>query len=148
MIYIFKNILVAFDGSNHSYQAAKFAAELSNAIPGAKCTIITVLTFTRDDARYLGASDQEFERAQKEFEEKYFAKMKEYFQISGIPFNAVIKNGDPVKEIIKYAGENNVDHIVLGPRGLGNIQGALLGSVSGKLIHLAKCPVTLIKDQY
>ncbi|MFZ5595480.1 MAG: universal stress protein [Bacillota bacterium] len=145
---MFKNILVAFDGSSHSYQAAKFSADLLKAFPGGNCTVITVLTFTSEEARFLGASDQEFESARKYFAEKYFAELQRYFQKAGVPFNTVIKQGDPVKEIIKYAGENNVDHIVLGPRGLGNIKGALLGSVSGKIIHLAKCPVTLIKDQY
>lgn len=145
---MFKNILVAFDGSNHSYQAAKFAADLSKVVSGAKCTVITVLTFTREEARFLGASDQEFENARIAFEKKYFTKMEDYFKKEGVPFIPVVKYGDPAKEIIKYAGENDVDHIVLGPRGLGNIQGALLGSVSGKIIHLAKCPVTLIKDQY
>ena len=33
----------------------------------------------------------------------------------------------------------------MGTRGLGGIQGLLLGSVATQVIHLAKVPITLIK---
>jgi nucleotide-binding universal stress UspA family protein len=33
----------------------------------------------------------------------------------------------------------------MGTRGLGRIQGILLGSVTMKVIHLAEVPITLIK---
>ncbi|TFZ32848.1 universal stress protein, partial [Pseudomonas syringae] len=37
------------------------------------------------------------------------------------------------------------DAVVMGPRGLGNCGGLLLGSVATRLIHEASGPVTLIK---
>jgi nucleotide-binding universal stress UspA family protein len=43
------------------------------------------------------------------------------------------------------AREKSIDHIVMGARGLGSIQGLLLGSVATKVIHLAEVPITLIK---
>jgi len=141
-----KNILIAFDGSVQSHNAVEFAAGVSQVIPGAKCTLITVLAFTRDEARFLGASQTESEQAEKEFADKYFRDIKKVFANSSIPLTIIIREGDPAKEILKYAGENGIDHIVIGPRGLGNIQGALLGSVSSKIIHLARCPVTLVKN--
>jgi nucleotide-binding universal stress UspA family protein len=39
----------------------------------------------------------------------------------------------------------NIDHIVMGARGLSNLQGFLLGSVATKVINLADVPITLIK---
>lgn len=147
-MYMCKNILIAFDGSGHSHQAAKFAAEIAKALPDIRCSVITVLTFTEDEARFLGATRQDYESAEKEIEHKYFGKIKNYFNEVGVPLITVIRQGDPAKEIIKYAQENTIDLIFLGPRGLGNIEGVLLGSVSSKIIHTAKCPVTLVKDQY
>ena len=39
----------------------------------------------------------------------------------------------------------SVKQIVMGTRGLGGIQGLLLGSVAMQVIHLAEVPITLIK---
>ena len=35
--------------------------------------------------------------------------------------------------------------IVIGSRGLGSISGLILGSVSGYVVHQAKCPVLVVK---
>ncbi|MFZ5633230.1 MAG: universal stress protein [Bacillota bacterium] len=144
---MFNNILVAFDGSSHSTQSARFAAEIHKAVPGVKITVITVLTFTRDEAGFLGLSGGEYEKAEKSIEEKYFGEIKNYFDASGVPLTTVVREGDPAKEIVRFAEENGIDHIVIGRRGLGNIRGALLGSVSAKVIHSARCPVTVVKDK-
>lgn len=140
------NILVAFDGSEHSIRAAKFAAEITLLLPQSKCTLITVLTFTKDEAEFLGASGEEYDKTLKSYENKFFKEIKKYFNDKNIPLNTVVKEGDPPHEIVKYAEANAVDHIIIGTRGLGNIKGALLGSVSSKVIHAAKCPVTVVKD--
>lgn len=141
------NILVAFDGSGHSLRAARFAAEMARIIPGSKCTLITVLTFTREEARFLGASSEEFEKAEKSLEAKIFGDIKNYFSGMNIPLITVFRDGDPAREILKYAETHYIDHIVIGSRGLGNIKGTLLGSVSSKVIQNSKCPVTIIKDK-
>lgn len=145
---MFKHILVPFDGSAHSYRAARFAADVAGIISDAKCTLITVLTFTREEARFLGATAEEFENAEKFLAGKIFREVKKLFSIAGVPLNISFGEGDPAGEIVKFAGENNIDHIVIGSRGLGNVKGTLLGSVSSKVIHSAKCPVTVIKDNY
>ena len=49
------------------------------------------------------------------------------------------------KTIAEVAREEVVNQIVMGTRGLGGIQGLLLGSVATQVIHLAEVPVTLIK---
>lgn len=140
------NILVAFDGSEHSVLAAKFAAGIAKIVPGCLCTLISVLTFTKEDAGFLGASPEEFEKAEKSMQNEIFEDIQEYFKGINIPVITVIKEGDPAGEIIKYAENNGIDHIVAGSRGLGNIKGTLLGSVSSKIIHTARCPVTIMKD--
>jgi nucleotide-binding universal stress UspA family protein len=46
--------------------------------------------------------------------------------------------GSPAHEICRYAGENDADCIVMDRRGLGNVAGLLMGSVSHKVGHLTK----------
>ena len=57
---------------------------------------------------------------------------------------AFIKNGPPARTIVAWAKDKEVDLIVLGSRGLGSVEGYLLGSVSHKVTGLAKCPVLVV----
>ena len=50
----------------------------------------------------------------------------------------------PAHEIVRAAEENHVDAIVCGTRGLGGIQGTLLGSVARELLHHARVPVIVV----
>jgi len=58
---------------------------------------------------------------------------------------AHIVDGSPADVIIAAAEKENADMIVMGSRGLGNIAGVLMGSVSHKVNHLAKCTCVTVK---
>ena len=47
--------------------------------------------------------------------------------------------GDASERILHYAKERSADLIVMGSRGLGELQGLVLGSVSHRVFHLAPC---------
>ena len=47
--------------------------------------------------------------------------------------------GDPAKQILDSATREGVDGIVMGSRGLSDLKGAILGSVSHKVCHDADC---------
>ena len=64
---------------------------------------------------------------------------------SGIECCVNTDMGSPAVVILDYAAQNNIDLIVMGSRGLGVVQGVLLGSVSQYVIEQAKCPVMVIK---
>ncbi|OGS99120.1 MAG: universal stress protein UspA [Gallionellales bacterium RIFCSPLOWO2_12_FULL_59_22] len=62
-----------------------------------------------------------------------------------LPYQYHISVGTPAEAIVQYAGEQGVDQIVMGRQGQGGLQALLLGSVVNKVLHLANCPVVLIK---
>jgi nucleotide-binding universal stress UspA family protein len=49
--------------------------------------------------------------------------------------------GHVAKAIVETAIANNIDLIVMGSRGLSDVQGLLLGSVTHKVIQIANIPV-------
>jgi nucleotide-binding universal stress UspA family protein len=53
--------------------------------------------------------------------------------------------GDPASEILSLLGSEPFAAVVLGPRGLGALAGLLLGSVSEKVLQLARQPVLIAR---
>jgi nucleotide-binding universal stress UspA family protein len=53
--------------------------------------------------------------------------------------------GDPATEILALAEATKADMIVMGSRGLSNLKGLLVGSVSHKVMNLAKCTCVTVK---
>ena len=56
-----------------------------------------------------------------------------------------IEVGDPAAAILEVAKGRKADLIVMGSRGLGDLRGLLLGSVSHKVGHLADCTCITVK---
>jgi nucleotide-binding universal stress UspA family protein len=56
-----------------------------------------------------------------------------------------IETGDPASAIVRRSQEAKADLVMLGSRGLGNIKGLLLGSVSNKVVSMAECSVVTVK---
>lgn len=57
---------------------------------------------------------------------------------------AFVKGGPVARTIVSFSQEHESDLIVMGSRGLGSIEGYLLGSVSHKVTSLSKCPVLVV----
>jgi nucleotide-binding universal stress UspA family protein len=58
---------------------------------------------------------------------------------------AYFVDGAPADKIIAAAEKENADMIVMGSRGLGNLAGLLVGSVSHKVSNLSKCTCVTVK---
>ena len=64
---------------------------------------------------------------------------------ANLPYQYHISIGTPAEAIAQYANEQSVDQIVMCRQGQGGLQALLLGSVVSKVLHLADCPVLLVK---
>lgn len=64
----------------------------------------------------------------------------------GIPeVRQVMEEGNPANQILKTAEQQKADIIVMGSRGLSDLQGLLIGSVSHKVLQLAHCTCICVK---
>ncbi|MEX0758642.1 MAG: universal stress protein, partial [Tistlia sp.] len=81
-----------------------------------------------------------------EYTEAIIGKAKDVAEAAGLRgVRAEVRTGNPARSIVEYAERHKVDCIVLGSRGIGDIGGVLLGSVSFKVASLAKCTVVTVK---
>jgi len=146
---MFKSILVPFDGSKGAEAALRKAAELCNAFNNCTLTLLTVyrhhsmleasISMVRADEP--GNLDDIMRTHAKEVAESGKAIAVEA-GCSNV--RAFVKSGPTSRIIIGFSQEHENDLIVIGSRGLGSLEGYLLGSVSHKVTGLATCPVLVV----
>ncbi len=145
-----QNIMVATDGSDGANRAIGIAVELTKAV-GGTLSIVTV-------GRELSEKEQrQFERVRVQVEvsdtidpallltKRVLHEAERRARETGIVSpKAILAWGDATKAIIEAILREKADAIVVGRRGLGELAGLLLGSVSQKLCSLAPCVVIVV----
>ena len=144
---MFKKILVPVDGSEHAKRAIEYAADISVRYD-APVVLMHVMTRLGSDR----VPEELREIAKMEHIEATEADVLKSVA-TGIVGNAsdhakshgasniqtVIEHGNPAKMIVSYCDDNDIDLIVMGRRGLGDLAALFVGSVSHKVAQLAKC---------
>lgn len=70
---------------------------------------------------------------------------KQIAEKSDAKIETVIGEGDAASNIVGYAQKEGFDTIIIGRRGLGRFKEMVLGSVSNKVLHHAKCSMMIVK---
>ena len=122
-----KKILVPVGGSVNGCKAVDEAIELATKA-GAKMDFVYVASEINKDI----PSHLVFDRI--------WTKLPE-----GLEAQKHVETGSIPKAILKVAETEKSDMIVMGSRGLGLLKGAILGSVSQKIVEESKIPVMVIK---
>lgn len=138
------SIVVACDGSEHSLNATRMAAELSEAT-GHPLKLLTVFPGSRAERLIIsGAWPSHIDEEQKDFGNKAFDAAKEALGGKVEPTEQILLRGDPAHEILEYMEEHPGTHMVLGRRGFSLVRSLTLGSISEKVIRHATGPVTVV----
>ena len=139
---MFKNILVAVDGSEHGLKAARVAGEVARCM---QASLFVVVAYDPVPA-YLGEPNlQEAISARLFDSEKILANaMAEIGEIPGA-ITKMMLEGPPAEVVLNVAETREVDLVVMGTRGLGRLTSLVVGSQSQKVIAHANCPVLLVR---
>ena len=176
---MFKNILLATDGSSCAKRAAAKAAEIA-ATFDARLTLVNVTSAAmmledveaspqarrlsrkaKDEIRRIhqmipsSSSDIDINayipalpsitQALGETIVDEAARIATRHKVKPRRITRVVVEGDAATQVLKQANKVKADLIVMGTRGLGHISGMLIGGVSNKVLHNAKCPTLLVK---
>jgi nucleotide-binding universal stress UspA family protein len=134
-------ILVAVDGSDGSLRALDHAANVAAGC-GGTLLVLNVQQSITPGRLVSRAMIREYQQKQaKAALRRARARMRRR-QVDA-SFHVVV--GEPAPAIARFAKDQGCREIVIGTRGLGKVAGMLLGSVVTKVIHLASCPVTVVK---
>ena len=137
---VIKRILLAVDESSHSDLVAERAIAMAGSFEAK-----VFLVYVHPKLLQLGQPyDQEVLNKYLEHAEHTVARHKTHLEKGGIDFEVLILEGDPAEMIDETARVLKCDLIVMGSRGLSNLLGLTLGSVSTKVLHSAKCMVLIV----
>jgi nucleotide-binding universal stress UspA family protein len=138
------NILVPVDGSPASLRAVDFAIKMARGSQGTSLVLLNVQNMSAM-AIAGAAMGGDLEETASQASASALGEAVEKSKAAGAVFKSLVKTGQAAETIAQVAREEDIQHIVMGTRGLGSIQGLLMGSVATKVIHLAEVPITLIK---
>lgn len=130
---------VAIDGSQNALRAVEHAVKTAGMFPEAELKMIYVVDFNTANDERMSKEDT------KTIRERVTQPAMELARQAEVNVELVVFEGDPAQRILQYADANQLDHLVIGSRGLNVVQEMMLGSVSHKVIKEAQCPVTIIK---
>ena len=134
-------VLVGYDGSPSSEDAFTFAVELASKF-GAELHILGV-------ARPPEFAEEVETRAvieqSRRHLDKALAGARARLRTARQAHHFHVAVGHPAEQIVRYAEENAIDHIVVGHRGHTMFERWLIGSVARQVIAYAHCAVTVVR---
>lgn len=145
---MFQKILICSDGSECALKAAAAGAEIARRM-GSTVLLLHVFEIPVTPVMLeggIGLDPALFEPPPPEVQEAVVQRTRRVLEEAGIAFVDLREVGDPAETILKVSERERADLIVLGSRGMGAFQRLLMGSVSDKVLHHARCAVLVVKQ--
>jgi nucleotide-binding universal stress UspA family protein len=137
---MFGRILLAVDGSEPSNRAVAVTSDLARRTQAE----VLVLHVREQEPGRVGAVAPPHDDAAEETLDEAVRSLKDAgVSARGEVMAAVF--GRAARIILEEANDFGADLVVLGSRGLSDLAGLVLGSVTHKVLHLAHCPVLVVR---
>ena len=149
---MFRNVLVAIDGSEHSEVALKEAGDLAAAAQ-AKLTLITCFKVDTNPAVSAWSTGMtvdemnvthDIRRRIAEHAAAFMERARSQVP-PGVSCETLVVEDHPPQGILAQIRAGGHDLVVLGSRGHGPISSLFLGSVSQNVLHHSPVPVLIVR---
>jgi nucleotide-binding universal stress UspA family protein len=145
-------VLVPLDGSKHSDETVQFLLRMP-LLPHTEILVMVVVQSF--EAAFVKAYTLDLERDRQivaelqEAEEQaagwVLAEAEGQLRNRRYKVSTIVARGDPSREILREAAQQNVDLIALGAKGLTGVRGFLLGSVAQRVARYARPSVLIVR---
>lgn len=138
-------ILLPVDGSEHSDRVTRHVIQLAKSCVEYEILLLNVQE-PIDAPEVRGHMPaREIEAMQETRGGDAMASARALLDAAGVAYVPEMALGPVAESIARIARERQSDAIVMGSHGAGALVSALMGSVAREVIHLAPCPVTVVK---
>ncbi len=138
----FEKILVPVDGSKHALLAKRRALAIAESMDA---EIVLVHVLDRIPGIIGGSAREELREEMKVEAQKVFEQYIPGLEAKNIKYKTRIESGRPFDAICTAAKEEGCDLICIGSRGLSEVEGVLLGSVSSAILSHCQIPVLVVR---
>jgi nucleotide-binding universal stress UspA family protein len=142
---VFRDILVAIDGSDTAQRALEAAAELAEAL-NSRLTIIAVAPEVPPFAYRSGIDVGALELEATNETEKLLRKAVEALP-EDLPVTTVMKHGHTGEQIVEQIRAGEHDLLAMGSRGRGRVVTSLFGSVGAYVHYHARIAMLVIHPE-
>lgn len=143
-----RKILVAYDGSELCETALMEAEIQANAVSEAEVHVLSIVCHASIATSFPTVA-MDMEKAEAEKLQAELGNVQANFVGENVVVYPKVlidhSQRNAGHAIVEYAEEHEIDMILIGSRGLGNVRGKILGSVSNKVVQRADCHVLVIK---
>ncbi|PSQ01634.1 universal stress protein UspA [Halobacteriales archaeon QS_4_69_31] len=142
-----KRVLVPVDGSEQAHEACAFVTQ---EFSGAEMVLLHVINPAEAgysaQASLPSFSEEWYEQAKSQAQD-LFDEIEVEAKAEGedLSVTRAIEVGKPVRTVVEYAEENEVDQVVMGSHGRSGVTRILLGSVAEAVVRRSPVPVTVVR---
>jgi nucleotide-binding universal stress UspA family protein len=135
-------VLVPYDSSEQAQYALSHALQVFDTAEIVLIHVIKPIDGAEDDEPTGAGYEQQLETAETMLE----GACQWHDEDERERIETVVRYGRPVRELLAYATEEHIDHIVIGSRGRDGTARLLLGSVAETVVRRSPVPVTVVRN--
>lgn len=141
---MYKQILLAFDGSDFGMGSVPYTMDLAKATGASVSAVMVSTPYTAIAPNTMSAyiSEEQFNENTRAYAVAALKKVEAIASAAGVPFKAFhVRHVHPWEAIINTAKEQACDLILMASHGRRGISGVLLGSETKKVLTHTTIPV-------
>lgn len=148
-----EHVLVPLDGSPLAEKALTFGQKM--LVPNGKITLVAAIeaplppmyAYPSPDVFYKLDSNRAYMETAKPQALDYLDKIAMKLRSQGYDVVVEAEDGSPADVITEIAERHKVDAIVISTHGRSGISRLVFGSVTNKVLSVAKCPVVVVPNR-
>ncbi len=147
-----KNILFPTDFSDAASNAFIYALQMADKLGASITTLHAYQRPNLGKANIPHTLTQVYESIQIEEFEDYkdsiplLRNIAAEYNLDQVPLQHVMKEGETIPTVLRFAKENNIELIVMGTEGASGFVEIFKGSVAGEILEKANCPVLVVPE--
>ncbi len=148
---MYRRILVPLDSSElaeRSLVDLKEIAGMSERVPEVILFMVTKPVIETIPVYYeevRGSPASKVQKSAEAYARDYLSKVADRLKEDGIAAQTVLVQGDPAKEILNYAENNQIDLIIISSFGRSGASRWALGKVTDRVVHYSRVPVLVVR---
>jgi nucleotide-binding universal stress UspA family protein len=132
-----KKILLTLDGSENAEKALPWAKQFASR-EKAQVVLFRVVP---------PIANRDFAWRERDEAREYLLRMEKELNFAGIPTKVLIRRGNPAREIVDAAVDQECDLIVISTRGGSKVKRWVMGGVTEQVMRMSKVPVMPVRSE-